>query len=82
LRATVVELARRIKPRSNDAEVLALCNMILRQRARNNAQVREWRKTHVAPSRTGPNREAYLAKQREYMRKYNRKRKRQKQEQN
>jgi hypothetical protein len=84
LRATVTELARRIKARYiqgdmdvDDPNILALCNLILRQRARNNAQVRRWRQNHVDPRRTGAKREAYLAKQREYMRKYYRKRKRQ-----
>jgi hypothetical protein len=80
MRATVLELARRIKPRSNDAEVLALCNMILRQRVRNNAQVREWRKANPPRAnryRSGRNRKAFLASQRVYMRKYYRRRKRQ-----
>jgi hypothetical protein len=84
LTVTVVELARRIIKHGayKNADVYALCKLVLRRAKRNAAHVRKWRKTHVDPQRTGPNREAYLAKQREYMRKYNRKRKRQKQEQN
>jgi hypothetical protein len=79
LRATVTELARRIIERGayKDADVYALCKLVLRRAKRSAAHVRRWRKTHVAPSRSGANREAYLAKQREYMRKYYRKRKRQ-----
>jgi hypothetical protein len=79
LTATVAELVRRIKRKTRDADVLMLCRLILRRLKRNADHVRRWRKTHVASWR-GPDREAYLAKQREYMRKYYRKRKRQAQE--
>jgi hypothetical protein len=79
LTETVTGLARRIVKRGARADVLALCRLVLRRAKRNAAHVRRWRKTHVDPKRTGPNREAYLAKQREYMRKYYRKRKRQRQ---
>jgi hypothetical protein len=82
LTARVAELARRIKRKTRDADVLMLCRLILRRLKRNADHVRKWRKTHVAPTRTGANREAYLAKQREYMRKYYRKRKRQAQGRN
>jgi hypothetical protein len=82
LTETAVELARRIVKRGAHADVLALCRLVLRRAKRNAAQVREWRKTHVALQRTGPKREAFLAKQRVYMRKYYRKRKRQAQERN
>jgi hypothetical protein len=82
LTETAVELARRIVKRGAHADVLALCRLVLRRAKRNAAQVREWRKTHVAPQRTGREREVFLAKQREYMRKYYRKRKRQAQERN
>jgi hypothetical protein len=79
LTATVVELARRIVKRGayKDADVYALCKLVLRRAKMQAVHQREWRKTHVDPRRTGRNRKAYLAKQREYMRRYYRKRKRQ-----
>jgi hypothetical protein len=78
LSATITELARRIIERGvyKDADVYALCKLVLRRAKRSAAHVRRWRQNHVAPWR-GPDREAYLAKQREYMRKYYRRRKRQ-----
>jgi hypothetical protein len=80
MRVTVVELARRIVKRGmRDRDVLALCGLVLRRARMQAAHARKWRKAHVDPKRTGRNREAYLAKQREYMRKYYRKLKRQRQ---
>jgi hypothetical protein len=78
MRVTVVELARRIVKRGmRDRDVLALCGLVLRRAKMQAAHARKWRENHVDPKRTGRNRAAYLAKQREYMRKYYRKRKQQ-----
>jgi hypothetical protein len=80
LTETAVELARRIVKRGARADVLALCQLVLRRAKRNAAQVREWRKVNPQRAnkyRTGRNRKAFLAHQRVYMREYYRKRKQQ-----
>jgi hypothetical protein len=61
-----------------DRDVLALCGLVLRRAKVEAAHQRKWRKTHLDARRAGPNREFYLAKQREYSRRwyYKHKRKR------